>query len=367
MPNMDKIRSLIPMHEIEQGAQTQIFDNANIPFVKTIAVMPDVHQGYDLPIGAVALVEDHISPSYVGYDIGCGMICYEVPNSNVDNFSAKDRLDIFNEIKECIPVGFNEHENPYAEVFKSASGDKELTDKVNAKLIKQHGTLGGGNHFIEIGYNDKKTCFITIHSGSRRPGWEIGNWYMNKAKQENQLYHKFFSIDSELGRAYLSDMNFALDFALANRLDMLKEILNLMAGHRTLFSYINENHNHAVVLENGDVLHRKGATPADFGQQGVIPGSMKAGVYITEGLGNVEYLSSASHGAGRKMSRGAAKKSITLASFQAQMEGILANVSVTTLDEAPDAYKDLEYVMSAQKDIVVKVVDFITPIINIKG
>ncbi len=365
----DKIVSLIPLEEIEQGAQKQLFDNAAIPFVKKIAVMPDVHQGFDLPIGAVALVDGHISPSLVGFDIGCGMLCYEVPMSDVDNLSAEDRLDIFNEIKKAIPVGFNEHENPYAEVFKSASGDKELTDKVNAKLIKQHGTLGGGNHFIEIGYNAKKSCFITIHSGSRRPGWEIGNFYMNKAKQENQLYHKFFSVDSELGMAYLSDMNFALDFALANRLDMLKVVVKICCGFGAgVYSgYINENHNHAVILENGDVLHRKGATLADFGQYGVIPGSMKSGVYITEGLGNAEYLSSASHGAGRKMSRGFAKKNISLEAFKGQMEGILANVSESTLDEAPDAYKSLDYVMAAQDGVVIKTVDYIVPIINIKG
>jgi len=366
MPNADKIKTLIPMHEIEQGAQQQIYDNANIPFVKTIAVMPDCHQGYDLPIGAVALVEDHISPSYVGYDIGCGMICYEIPQSNIENFHTKDRQHLFEEIKECIPVGFNEHENPYAKSFYSASGDKELTDKVNAKLTKQNGTLGGGNHFIELGYNANGSVFITIHSGSRRPGWEIGNWYMNEAKKDNQLYHKFFHLDSSLGKAYLADMNFALEFALANRLDMLKEIINLITGSRTLFEYINENHNHAIVWDAG-VLHRKGATPAEKGQPGVIPGSMKTGVYITEGLGNWNYLVSASHGAGRKMSRGFAKKNIMLESFKEQMEGIIANVDATTLDEAPDAYKDLEYVMNAQKGIVVNVVDFIQPIINIKG
>ena len=109
MPNMDKIKSLIPMHEIEQGAQTQIFDNANIPFVKTIAVMPDCHQGYDLPIGAVALVEDHISPSYVGYDIGCGMICYEIHDSDINDLNRDARREIFEEIKKVIPVGFTEN------------------------------------------------------------------------------------------------------------------------------------------------------------------------------------------------------------------------------------------------------------------
>lgn len=368
MPNMNKIVHLIPLHEIEQGAQKQIFDNANIPFVKKIAVMPDCHQGYDLPIGAVALVEDHISPSYVGYDIGCGMICYEIPMSDINGFNQADRAEVFHLIKEKIPVGFTEHDNPYAEQFYSQSGDKELTDKVNAKLAKQYGTLGGGNHFIEIGYNEHGTVFITIHSGSRRPGWEIGNWYMNEAKKDNQLYHKFFELDSDLGRAYLGDMNFALKFALENRKHMLKEVVKIMTGNQgTLFNYINENHNHATITEKGNVLHRKGATPADIGQLGVIPGSMKSGVYITEGLGNAQFLSSASHGAGRKLSRGAAKKSIDLATFQSQMEGILANVNETTLDEAPDAYKDLEYVMNAQKGVVVNIVDFIQPLINIKG
>lgn len=367
MSNMNKIKSLIPMHEIEQGAQKQIFDNANIPFVKAIAIMPDCHHGYDLPIGAVALVEDHISPSYVGYDIGCGMCCYEIPRSNINNLRESDKQDIFYGIKQAIPVGFAENEEiEYYERFQSH--DKHLNDLVNAKLDKQWGTLGAGNHFIEIGYNSKGSVFITIHSGSRRPGWEVGNWYMNEAKKDDQLYHKFFNIYSELGKRYLEDMNFMLQFALYNRLKMLKKIVKICTGYDAiLFDYINENHNHAVVLENGDVLHRKGATPANLGELGVIPGSMKAGVYITKGLGSEEYLSSASHGAGRKMSRGAAKKSITLDTFKDQMEGIIANVSETTLDEAPDAYKSLEYVMNAQKGIVVNVVDFIKPIINIKG
>jgi tRNA-splicing ligase RtcB len=149
---------------------------------------------------------------------------------------------------------------------------------------------------------------------------------------------------------------------------MLKEVVKIMVGHNaTLFNYINENHNHATVLDNGDVLHRKGATPARLHELGVIPGSMLSGVYITEGLGNAEYLNSASHGAGRKMSRGAAKKNITLDTFKAQMDGIFANVDATTLDEAPDAYKDLSYVMAAQDGIVIKTIDYIKPIINIKG
>jgi len=144
------------------------------------------------------------------------------------------------------------------------------------------------------------------------------------------------------------------------------DILRVGYNEMNVNSFINENHNHAIITSEG-VLHRKGATPADLGQLGVIPGSMLAGVYITKGLGNTEYLSSASHGAGRKMSRGFAKKNIDLDYFKMQMENIVANVSKETLDEAPDAYKDLEYVMNAQRGKVVNVVDYIKPIINVKG
>jgi len=365
MPNADKIVSLIPMEEIEQGAQKQIYDNANLPMVKKIAIMPDCHQGYDLPIGCVALVEDHISPSYVGYDIGCGMTFVDTGIV----FDEINKQDLYYEILKKIPVGFTE--NTEIEYYKQFySYDKRLNDLINAKLDRQYGTLGGGNHFIEIGENQKGFLCITIHSGSRRPGWEIGNWYMNLAKQDNQLYHKFFRLDSVIGEMYLQDMNYALNYALENRVKMMKkicfDILRVGYNEMNVNSFINENHNHAIITSEG-VLHRKGATPADLGQLGVIPGSMLAGVYITKGLGNTEYLSSASHGAGRKMSRGFAKKNIDLDYFKMQMENIVANVSKETLDEAPDAYKDLEYVMNAQRGKVVNVVDYIKPIINVKG
>jgi tRNA-splicing ligase RtcB len=362
----DKINSLIPMHEIEQGAQKQIYDNAEIPFVLSLAIMPDCHQGYDLPIGSVALVEDHICPSYVGYDIGCGMTFMDAGFS--DDYCMLRKEMIYHEITKAIPVGFNENTDGtlYAHTFLSASGDKELTKTVNEKLDRQYGTLGSGNHFIEIGTSQQGSICITIHSGSRRPGWLIGNWYMNKAKQNlREPYKKFFKLDSELGRAYLNDMNFALQYALANRKRMLQKVCDILEVQMNV--HINENHNHAVAFDEGTVLHRKGATPADLNQFGVIPGSMKTGTYITKGLGNEEYLSSASHGAGRKMSRGFAKKNIDMAHFKEQMIGIVANVSEATLDEAPDAYKDLEYVINAQRGIVVDVIDHITPLINIKG
>jgi tRNA-splicing ligase RtcB len=319
-----------------------------------------------LPIGAVALVQDYVCPSYVGFDIGCGMTFMNVGFYN--GLDKETMINIHRKILDNIPVGFNENVGgTYHRTFHSATCNKELTKTVNDKLGKQYGTLGSGNHFIEIGTNQYSQLCITIHSGSRRPGWLIGNWYMNKAKEQiGEPYKKFFKLESELGQAYLHDMDFALKYALDNREKMLKIVCDILGVKMEV--QINENHNHAVDFEDdGVVLHRKGATPADLNQLGVIPGSMKTGTYITKGLGNEEYLSSASHGAGRKMSRGFAKRNISMTDFKEQMSGIVANISEATLDEAPDAYKDLEYVINAQRGIVVDVIDHITPLINVKG
>lgn len=355
-----KIISLIPFEEIEDGAIAQLNDNVKFDEIIKIAVMPDVHQGYDLPIGAVALVDNHICPSFVGYDIGCGMSLLHT-NVEVNTISKNELVDIFNEIKNKIPVGFAENSKHRDwEDFKSASGDNWFSDNVNAKIRSQYGTLGGGNHFIEIGKDDGGLLCIVIHSGSRNPGHKIASFYMDKSKD-----NKFIPINSELGQQYLTDMNFALRFALANREAMIDEIKKIIGIDRGGF-FVNENHNHAVVTEKG-VLHRKGATPADKGQLGVIPGSMATGTYITFGMGNETFLSSASHGAGRRLSRGRAKKEITMESFKEKMKDVIAVVNENVLDESPDAYKDIEYVIKAQDGIVVNVINKVTPLINVKG
>lgn len=204
---------------------------------------------------------------------------------------------------------------------------------------------------------------ITIHSGSRNIGHSVAQHYTRLGS--------FFDITSDLGEQYLRDMNYCLDFALENRLTMIKEILRILGldylTQRVLKnSLINENHNHAIITPDG-ILHRKGATPANSGQLGIIPANMRDGVYITRGLGNLEYLSSASHGCGRIMSRSKAKKTILLEDFKDTMVGVIAHVGDYTLDEAPFAYKDVDYVINAQKGITVDIVDTIKPIVNIKG
>jgi len=373
MTNLDKLKTLIPIEEIEQSAQQQIYTNLEFAFLKKLAIMPDVHMGYTLPIGGVALLDNVISPEYVGYDIGCGMCCVttEVP---VKSLKQKKKEEIFEELYKTIPIGMglSKVKPEIFDEFKSASGNQELDDKVNSRLSRQLGTLGGGNHFIEIGENRKKNLCVTIHSGSRNPGHSVASYYMKASKTiDGDLPKGFLHLDSDLGQAYLQDLNFMLDYALENRKIMMIDTLYVLGFGPTnvgfyLKNMINENHNHAVVRDDG-VLHRKGATPAEKDTLGVIPGTMKSGVYITKGLGNKEYLSSASHGAGRKFSRSKAKKMIKLSDHEHWMEGIVAKVTKSTIDESHGAYKNLRNVIKAQEGIVIDVVDYIKPIINVKG
>lgn len=357
----NKLTLLIPYEEIEAEARMQIEKILELDFLKKLVILPDVHKGYDLCIGGVALLDGKISASFVGYDIGCGM-CYinsKIPVSEILK-TQEDKEKIFRQIYSDIPVGFDIFEDEQADwTFESACGDKKLNKGVNEKLNKSLGTLGGGNHFVEIGKNRAGSLCVTVHSGSRNIGHQIASYYMKQGR--------FFDVDSEMGHAYLKDMNFALSYALENRKIIMSKILKILALEESLLKEIvNENHNHAVITDDG-VLHRKGATPADLDQIGIIPGNMKDGIYITRGLGNKEYLCSASHGAGRVMSRNKAKQTLNIEDFKSEMEGITAKVDRATLDESPDAYKNLDEVIKYQEGKVIEVIDKVLPLINIKG
>jgi len=373
---LDKLRTLIPIEEIEQKAQQQMYDALRLDFLKALAIMPDVHAGYSLPIGGVALLDNVISPPYVGYDIDCGMICVitEIPFSDIIKDERK-RVEIFNRIFEVIPCGVGKARNKFSkrfEEFKSASGDKELSKEVSSKL-NQLGTLGSGNHFIEIGANRKGNLCATVHSGSRKPGWLIAQYYMKISKRvDKDLPKGFLHLHGDVGQQYVNDLIFARNFAEMSRSIMMNNVLHVIGFKPQEImrlmdeNMIHENHNTVEIIGN-DVLHRKGATPAEKDQLGVVPGSMKTGIYITKGLGNEEYLNSASHGAGRKYSRTKAKETIKLDEVKKQMQGITCRLDKSILEEAPDAYKDLSQVIAKQEGIVIDVVDFIRPIINAKG
>lgn len=354
-----RLKLLLPASEIEAGAWDQINENLGHDFLKAMAIMPDVHQGYDLPIGAVALLDDYVSPSYVGYDIGCGMSHVVLQWKYDFHLGMEWWREIYERISMTIPTGFSTQPKRLDyPVFASASGDEALTDKVNSKAGIQLGTLGGGNHFIELGVNSNNEVCITLHSGSRNSGHSIATYYMKQGR--------FFPLDSDMGQMYLADLHWAQEYALDNRRKMMEDIVRVLGVEAYWDTFINENHNHALVTKDG-VLHRKGATPADKGQLGLIPTNMANGVYITEGLGNEEYLCSASHGAGRLMSRTRAKKNLSLEVFTQQMDGIVAGRLSKLIDEAPDSYKNPAEVIGRQEGIVVKVLDHVEPILNVKA
>lgn len=362
-----KIKWLIPEEEVEQGALEQIYNVASLDMAKKMAIMPDVHQGYDMPIGGVVLLDNHISPSFVGYDIGCGM-CYLDTGFPVEDVfpDEREKIHIFDTIYDEIPMGVGGgHKSPQEYLdFKTASEDKKLQKIVDAKIISQLGSLGSGNHFIEIGKTEAGTVSITIHSGSRGAGWQTAKYYMKMSKDSNGI----LNLDSDLGQAYLEDMNFFLKYALANRSAIMKSILNIFGEDWNKFKdgMINKTHNHAEITEDG-VLHRKGATSSYKDELGIIPGNMRDGAWVVRGLGNDEYLNSSSHGAGRIMSRTKAKQLTSMDKFIKSMDGIVAKIHKKTLDESPYAYKDIETVISRQEGVVIDVIDIAKPIINIKA
>ena len=335
------------------------------------ALMPDAHLGYDMPIGGVIAVKDHIIPSFVGYDIGCGMCAVKTTAKKEDIY--KHAKDIFEGIYQRIPVGFKHREKPYSDVsidivdWKATKWFEDMFYETGG--LNQIGTLGGGNHFIEIGYDEEDSVWIIVHSGSRNIGHKTASHYMKieRLNQKKKGWRKALDVSSQNGQDYIQDMTFCLNFALENRYSMIKEVqkvINEYSDSSGLF-IINRNHNHAEE-KDGVWIHRKGATHAEKGMLGVIPGNMRDGAFIVMGLGNPDSLYSSSHGAGRVSSRKEAKKNLKMENFTKEMEGITAKVTEGTLDESRGAYKDIFEVMELQKDLV-EVLHHVKPIINVKG
>jgi tRNA-splicing ligase RtcB len=250
-----------------------------------------------------------------------------------------------------------------------------MLNYLKSRAIRHLGTLGSGNHFIELGYDDKsgKELWLIIHSGSRGIGHTVAKKYMIRASGSSKKseYERTFPLDvnSRLGREYLNVLNFGLNYALLNRMEMsykvigaLEDVFRQKVGNEL---WVNKNHNHAI-YERGFFIHRKGATPAGKNERGIIPGNMRDGSFLVVGKGSREFMNSSSHGAGRAMSRSEAKKRYSMGQFEESMRGIRGNISEKTLDELPMAYKDIFKVMDAQKKSV-KVLKRIRPIINWKG
>lgn len=352
-------------------------------FVESAALMPDAHKGYSAPIGSVLITKGKIVPAWVGYDIGCGLIAIRIKEKNILNKIIENKQKIYNEVLKKVPMGIGEYQNPanitektkqefkkLLAKFQQGSYDKNIFNFLRDTSLKHLGTLGGGNHFIEIGYY-KKEVWLIIHSGSRGIGHRVAKKYMIKASNSKDNFERTFPLDvnSQLGKEYLNVLDFGLEYALLNRMEMsykiieaIEKVLNKKIKTEL---WVNKNHNHAI-YEKGYYIHRKGATPAKKGEKGIIPGNMRDGSFLVVGLGNSKFLNSSSHGAGRALSRKEAKQKISLEDFKKSMQGIQGTVSEKTLDEAPMAYKNLNKVMEAQKKSI-KIIKDIKPIINWKG
>jgi tRNA-splicing ligase RtcB len=361
---------------IEGAALDQFYNALEQPWVVQGALMPDAHFGYSLPIGGVVATDHKVVPAWVGYDIGCGVCAIKTSFAveGVDKYARK----IYKGIKEAIPVGFKHNNRAtswprYDELQKTPWFDRMFTEKGG---LKQLGTLGGGNHFMEIGVDEEDAIWIVIHSGSRNVGHSTAQYYMREAcflatgRRKAREGHFPFEVTSGLGLDYIRDHKVCLEFALQNRKEMLYkigEVMNhLMEGGLEWDILINRTHNHVEVKTADFIIHRKGATHAEEGMLGVIPGNMRDGSYIVRGKGCRDSLYSSSHGAGRVLGRKRAKETLDVDTFRSAMSSIVCHANKDNIDESPAAYKNISSVLDMQKDLV-EVVAHITPIINVKG
>ena len=379
--NTEKLPIKSWVTDLEEGTLEQVKNLANLQFAfRHIALMPDAHLGNGMPIGGILATEKVVVPNAVGVDIGCGMISVKTTVKSMDKEVLKQIMGI---IREKVPVGFNKHSEPcdISEMPEQKEDCKIVLEQFqNAR--KSLGTLGGGNHFIEIQKGDDNFIWIMIHSGSRNLGHKVCGHYNNLAKKLNEKWHSevqadlaFLPLDTKEGKDYMKEMNYCLEFAQKNREKMMGEVRKAFLEflpNTEFIEPININHNDAKFenhFNKNVVVHRKGATPASEGQLGIIPGSQGTFSFIVRGLGNPESFKSCSHGAGRKMGRNVARRTLSMKKEIENLDkkGIIHAIrNEIDLDEAPGAYKDIEEVMENQKDLT-EVVTKLEPLAVIKG
>jgi len=362
-----------------------------------IAIMPDVHMGKGATVGSVIPTRNAIIPAAVGVDIGCGM-CAVMTNLVADDLP-DSLFALRNQIERDVPVGFNEHKagipsvsGPYADILrKNLKKTMDRYDNLSLKaklgradekrIGRQIGTLGGGNHFIEICLDLDNRVWVMLHSGSRGIGNQIGTVAIELAKDQAKV-RAWGLADQDLAWLdegttefddYIEAMHWAQDYARFNRDTMMNLVLAALKHRfpkmKTVGEVVNCHHNFTSWEEHNDQgiwVTRKGAVSAKTGEMGIIPGSMGAKSFIVRGKGNKEAYCSCSHGAGRKMSRNQAKKLFTSLDLEFQTAGVECRKDADVIDEIPGAYKDIDQVMAAQADLV-DIVHTLKQILCIKG
>ena len=375
------------VRSVEHPVLAQANKTARLPFVDGhLALMPDAHVGFGSTVGSVIPTRGAIIPSAVGVDIGCGMIAAELPFTS--NALGDDLTGLHAEIARSVPAGVNQGHGR-TQQFSDHWPTREASDliaksqKLWAKATKQFGSLGSGNHFVEVCLDERDVVWVVLHSGSRGVGNLVAKHHIEGAKALMTRY--FIELDDpDLAylvegtpefEAYIADMLWAQEYALGNREAMMDAVLNQVAvwvGDPFMVpnQRINCHHNYTE-RENhrgrNVWLTRKGAIRAREGDMGVIPGSMGTRSYIVRGLGSPASYHSCSHGAGRRMSRGQARRTLDTAGLVEAMKGKAWNDDATgLLDEDPRAYKDIDQVMEDQKDLAV-IEHTLTQVLNYKG
>ncbi|MFF5131471.1 RtcB family protein [Streptomyces syringium] len=376
---------------VEDVAMQQLRNVSTLPWIKGLAVMPDVHFGKGATVGSVIAMQGAVCPAAVGVDIGCGMSA--VKTSLTANDLPGDLSRLRSKIEQAIPVGRGMHDSPVdpgrLHGFATAGWDDfwgrfdGVADAVKfrqERATKQMGTLGSGNHFIEFCLDESGAVWLMLHSGSRNIGKELAEYHIGQAQK---LPHNQGLIDRDLAvfvadtpqmAAYRHDLFWAQEYAKHNReimMSLFKDIVRreFKKAKVTFEPVISCHHNYVAEerYEGMDLLvTRKGAIRAGSGEFGIIPGSMGTGSYIVKGLGNADSFNSASHGAGRRMSRNAAKKRFSTRDLEEQTQGVECRKDSGVVDEIPAAYKPIEQVIDQQRDLVA-VVAKLKQIICVKG
>ena len=381
-------------YDIDPQALTQLSHVARLPIIHHhVAAMPDVHVGIGATVGAVIPTKGAIIPAAVGVDIGCGMVATRL---SLRAGHLPDNLRPLRQVIEAaVPVGFDMHSEGHgapASTLRALSGGLERIVKKHPGLLKmqrnadttwarQLGTLGGGNHFIELCLDEQQDVWLMLHSGSRGIGNIIGRYFIELARKD-MGQHLASLPDRDLAYLregaqhfddYVEALHWAQDYAMTNRREMLRLILQALARQLPPFTVtkeaINCHHNYVAIEQHfGEELFitRKGAIRAGAGELGIIPGSMGAKSYIVRGKGEADSFCSCSHGAGRRMSRGQAKKKFDQQDLIAQTAGVECRKDSGVLDEIPAAYKDIDAVMAQQSDLV-EIVHTLKQVVCVKG
>ncbi|MZD05624.1 RtcB family protein [Streptomyces sp. SID5785] len=376
---------------VEDSAMQQLRNVATLPWIRGLAVMPDVHFGKGATVGSVIAMEGAVCPAAVGVDIGCGMSA--VKTSLTANDLPGDLSRLRSKIEQAIPVGRGMHDDPvdptrghgfatapWDDLWDGFEGVADAVKFREERARKQMGTLGSGNHYVELCVDMSGSVWLMLHSGSRNIGKELADHHIGVARD---LPHNQNLVDRDLAvfvadtpqmAAYRNDLFWAQRYAKYNRtlmMNLFKDVVRkeFKKAKPTFGQEISAHHNY-VAEERYDgmdlLVTRKGAIRAGSGDFGIIPGSMGTSSYIVKGLGNAKAFNSASHGAGRRMSRGAAKRHFSLKDLEEQTRGVECRKDSGVLDEIPGAYKNIDQVMEQQRDLV-EVVAKLKQVVCVKG